>query len=164
MAKGEPVDLVSPLPPEAIAHKLQAIMADPMEDAKARVFGSGDQYRMRLRYARRGVQNALALELDASMEPRDGGTRITGTLGRSKAGRIFPYAWYGFLSMFVIIGVVVSSLAPDALLFGAIFAGVPLFMMALGGVAMKASESHEEEDRREIMRFVTRELQTRPMP
>src|SRR5690606_26608005 len=54
MATGEAVDLVSPLPPEAIAYKLQSIMADPMEDAKARVFGSGDQYRMRLRYARRG--------------------------------------------------------------------------------------------------------------
>ncbi|SKB28790.1 hypothetical protein [Sphingopyxis flava] len=105
----------------------------------------------------------MALQLDASMEPRGGGTRITGTFGRSLAGRIFPYAWYGFLSIFVIIGVLVTSLVPDALLFGAIFAGVPLFMTVVGGAAMKAGQSRDEEDRREIMRFLTQELQTRPM-
>lgn len=163
MAKSEPVDLYSPLSPEAIAHKLKTIMADPMKDAKARVFGSGDQYVMRLYYARRNVQNTMALELEASMEPHDGGTRITGTLGRSMAGRMFPYIWFSFLSLFVIVGVVITSLVPDTLMFGAIFAGIPILMMVMGGVAIKAGTSKDDEDRDAILHFVTRELQTRPM-
>ena len=163
MAKSEPVDLFSPLSPEAIAHKLQTIMADPMKDAKARVFGSGDQYVMRLHYARRNVQNTMALELEASMEPHEGGTRITGTLGRSMAGRMFPYIWFGFLSIFVVVGVAISALVPDTAMFGGIFAGIPILMMIVGGFAIRAGTSKDDEDRGEILRFVNRELQTRPV-
>ena len=163
MAKSEAIDLHSPLSPEAIAHKLKTIMADPMEDAKARVFGSGDQYVMRLRYARRGVQNAMAPELEASMGPHAGGTRITGTLGRSTTGRLFPYIWFGFLSLFVIVGGVISALVPGTLLFGVIFAGIPILMMIIGGVAMKAGANNDAEDRGEILRFLTGELDARPI-
>ncbi|MGN6689578.1 MAG: hypothetical protein ACTHJU_01410 [Sphingopyxis sp.] len=163
MAKSEPVDLFSPLSPEAIAHKLQTIMADPMKDAKARVFGSGDQYVMRLHYARRDVQNPMALELEASMEPHEGGTRIAGTLGRSTAGRMFPFIWFGFLSVFVAVGVAISALVPGTLMFGAIFAGIPILMMAMGGAAIKAATNNDEGDREEILRFMSRELQTRPI-
>lgn len=164
MAKTEQVDLYSPLSPEAIAHRLKTIMADPMDKAQARVFGSGDQYVMRLRYARRNVQNSMAPELEASMEPHAGGTRITGTLGRSTAGKLFPYIWFGFLSIFVIVGAVITSLVPDMLMFGAIFAGIPLLMMVMGGVAIKAGVANDAEDRRQIMAFVERELRTRPAP
>lgn len=163
MAKSEPIDLYSPLSPEAIAQKLKTIMADPMKDAKARVFGSGDQYVMRLRYARRGVQNMMAPELEASMEPQAGGTRITGTLGRSTAGRMFPYIWFGFLSIFVVVGVTIVWFVPGTLLFGAIFCGIPILMMVMGGAAMKAGTAKDDEDRREIMCFLARELDTRPI-
>lgn len=162
MVKSEAVDLFSPLSPEAIAHKLQAIMADPMEDAKARVFGSGDQYVMRLRYARRGVRNAMAPELEASMEPHGGGTRISGTLGRSTAGRLFPYLWFGFLSIFVIVGVAISWFVPGTLMFGAIFAGIPVLMMVMGGVAMRAG-GDGCKDREEILAFLRKELDARPI-
>jgi len=163
MAKSEPVDLYSPLSPEAIAHKLKTIMADPMDKAQARVFGSGDQYVMRLRYARRGVQNSMAPELDASMESCEGGTRLTGTLGRSTAGRMFPYIWFGFLSIFVIVGGTIAWFVPGTFLFGTIFAGIPILMMVMGGAAMKSGSDKDDEDRREIMRFLARELNTRPI-
>jgi hypothetical protein len=162
MAKSEAIDLHSPLSPEAIAHKLKAIMADPMDGAKARVFGSGDQYMMRLRYARRNVQNAMALELEASMEPYAGGTRIIGTLGRSAAGRLFPYIWFGFLSIFVIVGAAIVWFVPGTLLFGAIFTGIPMLMMVMGAAAMRVG-GDGSKDREEILAFLRRELDVRPI-
>jgi hypothetical protein len=162
MAKSEAVDLFSPLSPEAIAYKLKAIMADPMDGAKARVFGSGDQYVMRLRYARRNVQNAMAPELEASMAPHAGGTRIIGEIGRSTAGRLFPFIWFGFLSIFVIVGAAITWFVPGTLLFGAIFAGIPMLMMAIGGAAMRAG-GDGSKDREEILAFLRRELDARPL-
>ncbi|MBN8845311.1 MAG: hypothetical protein J0H88_18905 [Sphingomonadales bacterium] len=161
MAKSETIDLYSPLPPDAIARKLKAIMDDPMEDAQARVFGSGSQYDMTLRYARRNIQNTMAPQLDATMEPEGAGTRISGTLGQTRAGRMFPFVWHGFLSLFVIVGVSVAWFAPDALLFGVIFAGIPLLMMVMGAIAFRAG-GKGETDKAEILAFLRRELDARP--
>lgn len=161
MAKSEEIDLYSPLPPEEIARKLKAIMDDPMTGAKARVYGNGSQYDMTLRYARRNVQNVMAPQLDATMEPRGGGTRISGTIGRTTAGRLFPVFWFGFLSLFVIVGIAVAWFVPDAILFGAIFAGIPILMMILGGVAFRAG-GEGEDDKAEILAFLRRELGATP--
>lgn len=162
MSKSETIDLYSPFPPEEIAHKLQIIMADPMAHAEARVFGHGSQHEMTLRYARRDVENTMAPELDASMEPHGSGTRITGTLGRSRSGQLFPYIWHGFLSLFVIVGVTVAWFVPDALLFGVIFAGIPILMMIMGAIAFRTGGAKDDEDRREIMRFLAHEIDARP--
>jgi len=162
MAKSEGIDLYSPLPPDEIARKLKAIMDDPMTTATARVYGSGSQYDMTLRYARRNVQNPMAPTLEAAMEPKGEGTRITGTLGLTRSGRLFPFVWHGFLSLFVIVGVTVAWFVPEALLFGVIFAGIPLFMMVVGSLAFRAGGAKDDEDRREIMRFLSRELDARP--
>ena len=51
---------------------------------------------------------------------------------------------------------------PEALLFGVIFAGIPLFMMVVGALAFRAGGAKDDEDRREIMRFLSRELDARP--
>ena len=161
MADSEPIELYSPLPPEDIARKLKAIMDDPMPGAKARVYGTGSQYDMVLRYARRNVQNSMAPQLDAALEPQDGGTRITGEIGQSTAGRLFPFIWHGFLSLFVIVGVTVAWFVPEALLFGIIFAGIPLFMMVVGALAFRAA-GNGEEDKAEILAFLHRELDARP--
>lgn len=162
MAKSEVIDLYSPLPPEEIARKLKAIMDDPMTGARARVFGSGSQYDMTLRYARRNVQNTMAPQLDAAMEPYGGGTRISGTLGQTTAGRMFPIFWFGFLSLFVIVGVTVAWFVPDALLFGVIFAGIPILMMVIGGFAFRAG-GKGEADKAEILGFLRSELNARPI-
>jgi hypothetical protein len=162
MAKSEAIDLYSPFPPEEIARKLKAIMDDPMPFEKARVFGSGSQYDMTLRYVRRNVQNAVAPQLDASMEPHGGGTRITGELGQTTAGRFLPFFWFGFLSLFVIVGVSVAWFVPDALLFGVIFAGIPMLMMVLGAFAFRAG-GKGETDKAEILAFLRRELGATPV-
>lgn len=162
MSDSQPVDLFSPLPPEHIARKLKAIMADPMTDARARVYGQGSQYAMRLRYARRNVQNAMAPVLDAAMEPHGGGTRITGTLGKPAAGRLFPLVWFGFLSIFVIVGAALALFAPGALPVGAFFVGVALLMMLIGAIAIR-SAGNGDKDRREILDFLVREIDARPM-
>lgn len=162
MADSETIDLYSPLPPEEIARKLKAIMDDPMPGAKARVYGTGSQYDMTLRYARRNVQNSMAPQLDATMEPQGGGTRISGTLGQTTAGRLFPFIWHGFLSLFVIVGVTVAWFVPEALLFGVIFAGIPLFMMVIGAIAFRVG-GKGETDKAEILAFLQRELDTTPI-
>lgn len=163
MAQTETIDLHSPLSPEEIARKLKAIMDDPMDKAKARVVGHGSQYNMTLRYARRNVQNSMAPVLDATMEPQEGGTRITGEIGQTTTGRLFPYIWFGFLSIFVIIGVSVAWLVPDMLLFGTFFAGIPIFMMIIGGIVFRGV-GNGDEDKREIIAFLHRELDARPYP
>lgn len=162
MAKSEPIDLYSPHPPEEIARRLKAIMDDPMPDAKARVYGTGSQFDMTLRYARRDVENSMAPVLDAAMEPYEGGTRITGTVGQTTAGRLFPYIWHGFLSIFVIIGVSIAWFVPDTWLFGAIFAGIPIFMMVIGAIAFRVG-GNGDKDRDEILAFLRRELDARPI-
>jgi len=156
------VDLYSPRSPEQIARKLKAIMADPMDGAKARVIGSGTQELMVLRYARRNRQDAMAPILDATMEPYEGGTRISGTLGPSPIGRWFPVFWFGFLSIFVVVGVAVMWLVPGTVPFGLIFAGVPIFMMIIGGFVFR-KPAEKSDDGEQILAFLRRELDTRPI-
>jgi len=46
----------------------------------------------------------MAPRLDAAMKPLDGGMRIGGKLGLATAGRLFPFVWFGSLSLFVLGG------------------------------------------------------------
>ena len=61
----------------------------------------------------------------------------------------------------MIVGVTVAWFVPDALLFGVIFAGIPLFMMIVGALAFRAAGTGEE-DKAEILAFLHRELDARP--
>lgn len=54
----------------------------------------------------------MAPRLDAAMKPHDGGMRIGGKLGLATAGRPFPFVCFGFLSLFVIVGVSVAWFVP----------------------------------------------------
>lgn len=162
MATPQAITLYSPRSPEQIARKLKAIMANPMEDAQARVLGSGTQSRMILRYARRNREGSTAPTLDATMEPYKGGTRITGTLGPSPIARWFPFIWFSFLSIFVAVGCAVMWLVPGTVPFGLIFAGVPLLMMVAGGFAFRRSPG-KSEDGEAILAFLRREIDARPV-
>lgn len=162
MAKSEIIDLYSPLSPEEIARKLKAIMDDPMPAAKARVYGSGSQHEMTLRHVRRNIRNDMAPALVATMEPYRNGTRITGAIGQTTVGRLFPCIWYGFLSIFIIVGIAVAVSVPDMWLFGAIFAGVPILMMVIGTIVFRAV-GDGSMDRTEILDFLRRELDAKPI-
>ena len=56
----------------------------------------------------------VAPRLDAGMKPHDVGMRIGGMLGLATARRPFPFAWFGFLSLFVIVGVSVAWFVPGS--------------------------------------------------
>lgn len=157
------VDLFSPLPPEEIARKLKAIMADPMPDARSRVFGKGSQHEMTLRYLHRNFRTNMEPVLDATMSPYAGGTRISGTFGPPIEARYFPCAWTGFLSIFIIVGIAVAILVPGTLLFGLIFTGVPLAMM-LFGLLLFRNRPSPDEDMQRILDFLTREIDAQTVP
>lgn len=161
MSDSEPIDLFSPLPPQAIARKLMAIMDDPMPDAKARVFGKGSERDMTLRYRRRDARTNMEPMLDAAMEPHAGGTRITGTFGAPPGARYFPYVWVGFLSLFVIGGVAAYIYIPGAGLFATFFAGIPMLMI-FGGLAAFRAQPNPAEDKAKILAFLAREIDAHP--
>lgn len=161
MSDNEAIDLYSPLSPEDIARKLKKIMDDPMPGAKARVYGKGNERDMRLRYRKRNMSTNIEPVLDAVMEPHGGGTRIIGTFGALPEARYFPYVWVGFLSLFVIGGVLAFLYIPDAELFAVIFAGIPLLMIFAGLAAFRA-QADPAEDMAKILDFLAREIDARP--
>jgi hypothetical protein len=157
------VNLYSPLSPTQIATRLKAIMEDDMPDAKARVYGSGTQYDMQLRYVQRNFRDSSAPSLTAEMEPWGSGTLITGDVGRSPMARLFPFIWFGFLSIFVLAGIVIMAFLPDGLIFGLMFTGVPVLMMVIGGLVFRLAPD-TDGDGDEIMAFLQRELNVRTLP
>ncbi|MDO9364149.1 MAG: hypothetical protein Q7T60_14545 [Sphingopyxis sp.] len=162
MSDTQAIDLFSPLSPEDIARKLQKIMDDPMPGAKARVFGKGSERDMTLCYRQRDTRTNMEPTLDAVMEPQGGGTRITGTFGAPPGARYFPYIWVGFLSLFVIGGVLAFLYIPGAGLFATIFAGIPLLMIFAGLAAFRTG-SNSADDKMKILDFLAREIDARPI-
>ena len=161
MSNQEPVDLYAPHSPEQIARTLKRIMDDPMPDAKARVFGKGSEREMKLRYRQRDARTNMEPVLDAVMESYKGGTRITGTFGSPPEARYFPYIWVGFLSLFVIGGVLAYIYIPGAGLFATFFAGIPLLMI-FGGLAAFRAQPDAAGDKAKILDFLAREIDARP--
>lgn len=162
MTGSQPIDLYAPHSPQQIAHTLKRIMDDPMPDAKARVFGKGSEGDMKLRYRQRNSRTNMEPVLDAVMESYKGGTRITGTFGTPPEARYFPYVWVGFLSLFVIGGVLAFLFIPGAGLFATFFAGIPLLMIFAGLAAFRA-QPEPAEDLEKILAFLAREIDARPI-
>ena len=161
MTGSQHIDLYAPHSPQQIARMLKRIMDDPMPDAKARVFGKGSEREMKLRYRQRNSRTNMEPVLDAVMESYKGGTRITGTFGTPPEARYFPYVWVGFLSLFVIGGVLAFLFIPGAGLFATFFAGIPLLMIFAGLAAFRA-QPEPAEDLEKILAFLAREIDARP--
>lgn len=162
MADQQPIDLYAPHSPEQIARTLNKIMDDPMPGAKARVFGKGSEREMKLLYRQRNSRTNMEPVLDAVMESYKGGTRITGTFGTPPGARYFPYVWVGFLSLFVIGGILAYIYIPGAGLFATIFSGIPLLMIFAGLAAFRA-QSDPAEDKAKILAFLAEEIDARPI-
>ncbi|HEY0597836.1 hypothetical protein [Sphingopyxis sp.] len=162
MADHVPIDLYAPHSPEQIARTLRKVMDEPMPDAKARVFGKGSEREMKLRYRQRNARTNMEPVLDAVMESYKGGTRITGTFGTPPEARYFPYIWVGFLSLFVIGGVLAYIYIPGAGLFATFFAGIPLLMIFAGLAAFRA-QPDPAKDLEKILAFLAREIDARPI-
>ena len=162
MADQEPIDLYAPHAPEQIARTLKRIMDDPMPGAKARVFGKGSEREMKLLYRRRNSRTNMEPVLDAVIESYKGGTRITGTFGMPPGARYFPYVWVGFLSLFVIGGILAFIFIPGAGLFATIFAGIPLLMI-FPGLAAFPAEAGPGGDKAKILAFLAEKIDARPI-
>lgn len=162
MADQEPIDLYAPHSPEQIARTLKRIMEDPMPNAKARVFGKGSEREMQLRYRQRNARSNMEPVLDAVMESYKGGTRITGTFGSPPGARYFPYVWVGFLSLFMIGGILAFIFIPGAGLFATIFSGIPLLMIFAGLAAFRA-QPDPAAGKAKILDFLAREIDARPL-
>jgi hypothetical protein len=162
MATPQPIDLYAPHSPEQIARTLKRIMDDPMPDAKARVYGMGSEREIKLRYRQRDARTNMEPVLDAVMESYKGGTRITGTFGAPPGARYFPFIWVGFLSLFVIGGVLAYIYIPGAGLFATIFAGIPLLMI-FAGLAAFRNQPPPAGDKAKILAFLAREIDARPV-
>jgi hypothetical protein len=157
------IDLFSPLSPEAIAHKLKAIMEDDMPGKEARVLGKGSQFDMRLYYVRgRRDNGSLGKQLVATMEPERGGTRIKGTIKRSYGMFGFMFLWFGFLIFFMIVSNSLAFLTPEGFnFFNAIFFFGPLFMVIFGIYFFKTSLFQGGDDDVHILEFLKTELQAK---
>lgn len=162
MADHDRIDLYSPHSPGQIARMLKRIMDDPMPDAKARVFGKGSEREMTLRYQQRRARTNMEPTLDAVMEAYQGGTRITGTFGAPFEARYFPYIWVGFLSLFVIGGILAFIFIPGTGLFATIFSGIPLLMI-FAGLAAFRTQAAPADDKAKILDFLAREIDARPI-
>jgi hypothetical protein len=162
MADQQPIDLYAPHSPEQIARTLKRIMDDPKPGAKARVYGKGSERDMTLHYRQRGSRTNMEPTLDATMESYKGGTRITGTFGTPPGARYFPFIWVGFLSLFVIGGILAYIYIPGAGLFATIFAGIPLLMIFAGLAAFRAKPD-PVEDKAKILAFLAEEIDARPI-
>ena len=159
----ETIDLFSPLSPEAIAHKLKKIMDDDMPGKNARVLGRGTQQDMRLYYVRgRGNTGGLGKQLVATMEPERGGTRIKGTMKRSRSIFVFMFFWFGFLGFFMLVSSGLIFSRSDGLdLFDAMFLIVPSLMVIFGIFFFKAALTGGKDDHVFIMDFLKAELQVK---
>ncbi len=82
--------------------------------------------------------------------------------GRRRVVRFFPVILFGFLSIFVIVGVSVAWFVPGMLLFGVFFAGIPILMIIIGAIIFR-SIGDGSGDRDEILAFLRRELDARPI-
>lgn len=162
MPDSQPIDLYAPHSPEQIARMFKKIMDDPMPGAKARVYGKGSEREITLRYRQRNARTNMEPTLDAAMEPYKGGTRITGTFGAPPGARYFPYIWVGFLSLFVIGGILAWIYIPGAGLFATFFAGIPLVMI-FAGLAAFRTRPDPAGDKAKILDFLAREIDARPV-
>lgn len=154
--------------PEAIAYRLKEIMEDEMTGQTGRVMGSGSQYDMLLRYAKRGESNGMGPVLDATMEAEQGGTRIKGKIATPIGAYVFVVFWFVFLSIFILVGAGVGLFASTddvdgpIWMFSAMFIGIPLLMMVIGFYAFRAGFRSGKSHPEKILAFLEKELKARP--
>ncbi len=81
---------------------------------------------MTLHYRQRGSRTNMEPTLDATMESLQGRDADHRHLRHAPGCPLFPFIWVGFLSLFVIGGILAYIYIPGAGLFATIFAGIPL--------------------------------------
>ncbi|HEV7288481.1 hypothetical protein [Sphingomonas sp.] len=158
------IDLISPHAPVNAATRLKAAMEGVTPDSPQCVLGSGTEHDMTLWVHRPNFRNDMKTRLIATMEPHAGGTRIRGRLGGPRSVFVFFGCWFGFVSLFLVIGLTMlaASFAEGLGLHALMFVVVPIFMLAVGGFILWVGSSHARSDRAAILAFLHQTLATRP--
>lgn len=148
--------LHSPLDPVAVARKLKAAVGDKLTpETPSGVTGHGTDQDMTLSYHRKGSKNPFARCFIAEMIAENGGTRIEGRFGLPMSAWGFAAIWFGFLSIFIVIGALVTIFAEGVpFMWSAIFMGVPLFMMAVVVIPIVTARRDAGADEKAILGFL----------
>lgn len=149
------ITLRSPHNPITVANRLKVAVGSSLTpETPSGVTGHGTDAEMTLNYHRKGTQNGFTRCFVAEMAAEGNGTIITGKFGLPKEARSFACVWYGFLSIFILVGASVTVFTDVPFLWSAIFMGIPLFMMAIVGVAFLAGRRHAADDEKAILAFL----------
>lgn len=131
------------------------------EKNKGRVFGQGTENKIFLKIENWGQRDDSAFSLEGKMFEERGGTTIEAKIGRGKKASFFVVFWFGFLSIFVAIGLGVTALDDVPWMFSAMFVIMPLFMMAIGGWLFSRSAKRGPEDERRILAYLDDKVKAR---
>lgn len=158
------IDLISPHAPVNAATRLNAAMEGVTPDSPQQVIGTGTEHDIILWVHRPNFRNDMKTRLIARMQPHAGGTRIRGRLGGPRSVFVFFGCWFGFVSLFLVIGLTMlaASFAEGVGLHDLIFVVVPVFMLGVGGFILWVGRRDAREDRTAILAFLHQTLATRP--
>lgn len=158
------IDLLSPHAPVNAATRLKVAMADVRPQSPQQVIGTGTETEMTLWVHRPDFRNDMKTRLIATMQPHAGGTRIRGRIGGPRSVFMFFGCWFGFVSLFLMIGLTMlaASFAEGVGLHDLIFVVVPVFMLAVGAFILWAGRRDARSDRAAILAFLHQTLATRP--
>ncbi|GAB5487852.1 MAG: hypothetical protein Pars2KO_14220 [Parasphingorhabdus sp.] len=131
------------------------------EKNKGRVFGQGTENKIFLKIEHWGQRDDSAYSLEGKMFEERGGTTIEAKIGRGKKATFFVVFWFGFLSIFIAVGLGVTFLGDVPWMFSAMFIIMPLFMMAIGGWLFGRSAKRGPEDERRILNFLEDKVKAR---
>lgn len=158
------ITLHSPYKPIPLARILEDEMDrewTQKEKNKGRVFGQGTENKIFLKVEHWGQRDDSAYSLEGKMFEERGGTTIDAKIGRGKKATFFIVFWFGFLSIFVAVGIGTMFIDEAPASFGIMFAGIPLFMMAIGGWLFSRSGKRGPEDEKRILSFLEDKVKAR---
>jgi len=159
------IRLYSPHKPIPLARILEDEMDrdwTKKEKKKGRVFGQGTENKIFLKIQNWGQRDDSRFSLEGTMREERGGTLIEGKFGRGKKALFFVVFWYGFLSLFIAVGIGTMFMEGTPFSPGIMFIIIPLFMMAIGGWVFRLSAKRGPDDEKRILAFLADKVKARP--
>lgn len=156
--------LRSPLDPIAAARRFKALVPDTIDgETPAGVIGNGDETQMTIWYYRPKLRNSLQVTLIADVTADGTGSRIEGRIGPPRAGMVFLGCWLAFVLAFMLLGggIAIGTGAPAVFVLP--FLGIPVVMLAIGGLVGWLGLRHRTQDEAAILDFLSHTIDARPI-
>jgi hypothetical protein len=157
-----PITLHSPLSPVALATKLRAVLGDADDKPKPGVTGHGSQQDMMLFVYRPYIRDGFAARLTATMEPKGGGTRITGQIGPPSDAGCTLLFWVVFLSVILLLTAGIGAVQGAPVEFWGPLTGIALIVIAVGAVLPPIGRRLARGDEAAILAFLADTVHARP--